>query len=230
MLDDLPNARLAVYIFLEMIALGFALEAVAALMHGDSWWKWTGALIMGILFMVLGVKSAQIVRRCSQYLNSRLIWMTAFVVFSLYSLYFLQRLAAPEFIMNLHERLRGAPGYTVVGLVGAVLSCGFWWITGRMSVPRPLPATIPITDPEVREKIERAVKEIYRAKATYLESPVVYQARVAKDNLRKVTEDTETKAGCLIDMVNLECLPKPPQIISRTELEIKISATAFADA
>src|SRR5216683_8191372 len=122
MLDDLPNARLAVYIFLEMIALGFTLEAVAALMHGDSWWKWTGALIMGVVFMILGVKSAQIVKRCSEYLNSRLIWMAAFVVFSLYSLYFLQPLVAPGLIMNLHERLHGAPGYAIVGLVGAVLS------------------------------------------------------------------------------------------------------------
>jgi len=61
MLGDLPNPRLAGYIFLEMIALGFALEAVAALMRGADWWKWTAALIMGVVFMVVGVKSSQIV-------------------------------------------------------------------------------------------------------------------------------------------------------------------------
>jgi hypothetical protein len=73
MLDDLPNPRLAVYIFLEMIALGFALEAVAAFMRGDDSWKWSGALIMGVVFMVLGVKSGNIVDRGGQYLNARLI-------------------------------------------------------------------------------------------------------------------------------------------------------------
>jgi Na+-transporting NADH:ubiquinone oxidoreductase subunit NqrB len=109
MLDGLPNARLAVYIFLEMIALGFALEAVAALMRGDGWWKWTGALILGAVFMVLGVKSVQIVERCSRYLNARLIWMAVLAVFSLYLLYFLHLSVAVP-IMNLHQRMNGVVG------------------------------------------------------------------------------------------------------------------------
>src|SRR6266853_5658978 len=143
MLDDLPNPRLAVYIFLEMIALGFALEAVAALMHGDSWWKWTGAFIMGIVFMVLGVKSSRIVERCSPYLNTRIIWMAAFAVFSLYSLYFAQRLVGLDLAMTLHERWHGgALGYMILGSIGLIVSCGYWWLAGRMITPS-IPSTAP---------------------------------------------------------------------------------------
>jgi hypothetical protein len=155
MLDDLPNPRLAVYIFLEMIALGFALEAVGALMHGDNWWKWTGAFIMGIVFMVLGVKSARIVERCSPYLNTRIIWMAAFAVFSLYSLYFVQRLVGLDLAMGLQERWRGALGYMIVGSIGLIVSCGYWWLAGRMITPAilstaPTPSATPV--PNLDEK------------------------------------------------------------------------------
>lgn len=150
MLDDLPNPRLAVYIFLEMIALGFALEAVAALMRGDDWWKWTGALIIGVLFMVLGVKSSQIVERCSQYLNARLIWTAVFAVFSLYLLYFLQRLLISALIMNVHQRMNGVGGYVVIALVGAILACGYWWLAGMM--PKSAEKTVASTPPVENEK------------------------------------------------------------------------------
>jgi hypothetical protein len=69
MIDSLPSAKLAVYIFLEMIALGFALEAVAALMRGDHWLKWASALVLGMLFMILGVKSEQILGKFEHLLN-----------------------------------------------------------------------------------------------------------------------------------------------------------------
>jgi hypothetical protein len=60
MSDELPSGDKAVYIFLEMIALGFALEAVASFMRGDVWWRWIGALVLGVLFLVAGVKWLQI--------------------------------------------------------------------------------------------------------------------------------------------------------------------------
>src|ERR1039458_7885766 len=101
MSDELPSGDKAVYIFLEMIALGFALEAVAALMRGDVWWKWTGALVMGILFLVAGIKSQQIKlkvgTRFAHYLNLRPIWMVVLVVFSVY---FLQKPAILDFIID----------------------------------------------------------------------------------------------------------------------------------
>lgn len=58
--DEFPSGDKAVYIFLEMIALGFALEAVASFMRGDVWWRWIGALVLGVLFLVAGVKWLQI--------------------------------------------------------------------------------------------------------------------------------------------------------------------------
>jgi hypothetical protein len=133
-IDDLPTARLAVYIFLEFIALGFALEAVASFMHGESWWKWVGALALGVVFLILGVKSERIIKRFVHYLNSRLLWMLAYGVVVLYSLYFLQRWV-PDLAMNFHQRLQGGLGYATVALLGAILSCGLWWFSGRMLVP-----------------------------------------------------------------------------------------------
>jgi hypothetical protein len=56
MLDEVPTGDKAVYIFLEMTALGFVLEAVAALVRGDAWWKWAGAFLLGASFLLLGVK------------------------------------------------------------------------------------------------------------------------------------------------------------------------------
>jgi hypothetical protein len=124
-----------------MIALGFALEAVAALMRGDVWWKWTGALVMGILFLVAGIKSQQIKlkvgTRFAHYLNLRPIWMVVLVVFSVY---FLQKPAILDFIMNLHQRWQGWFGYAVFGLVGAILLSGYWWLTGAMLKPATQPA------------------------------------------------------------------------------------------
>jgi len=136
MIDDLPTARLAVYIFLEFIALGFALEAVTSFMHGENWWQWAGALVLGVVFMVLGVKSESIIKRFERYLNSRLLWMLACGVVILYSLYFLQRWL-PDFAVSLHQRLPGTLGYATVALVGAILACGCWWLTGKMLSPAP---------------------------------------------------------------------------------------------
>lgn len=70
--DELPSGDKAVYIFLEMIALGFALEAVTSFMHGDIWWKWTGALALGVLFLLAGVKWLQIKMTIGQRLASSL--------------------------------------------------------------------------------------------------------------------------------------------------------------
>ena len=72
MTDEVPSTKLAVYLFLEMIALGFALEAVAAFMRGAEWWRWLGAIGLGIVFMVLGVKSGAVIDRCSGRINWKL--------------------------------------------------------------------------------------------------------------------------------------------------------------
>jgi len=56
MLDDVPAGDLAVFGFLEMLALGFVLEGVAAFMRADHWWKWSGSLLLGLLFFLAGIK------------------------------------------------------------------------------------------------------------------------------------------------------------------------------
>jgi hypothetical protein len=128
MIDDLPNSRLAVYIFLEMIALGFALEAVAAFARGDSVLKWVGLLVMGIVFMVLGVKSSRLLKGIQGYLNSRVIWMFLFVAGCLFSLYFVQRLFGLH--MSEYRRFHDTTGYLAVSIIGVIVFCGLWWLAG----------------------------------------------------------------------------------------------------
>jgi hypothetical protein len=94
-------------------------------------------------------------------------------------------------------------------------SRAFRWLAGK-TFSAPIPNIIYITNPEVLEKLERAMKEFYRAKAAFLESPEVYQARAARDEYRKTTEDIEAKAGCSIDTVKVG-LPKPPNVVNRVE-------------
>ena len=56
MLDDIPRGDIAIYVFLEMVALGFVLDAVDALMRGDPRRKWVGATVIGLIFFVVGLK------------------------------------------------------------------------------------------------------------------------------------------------------------------------------
>src|SRR5580700_12080346 len=55
MLDSVPWGDLAVFGFLEMVALGFVLEAVAAFERGDHWWKWLGSVVLGLMFFLAGI-------------------------------------------------------------------------------------------------------------------------------------------------------------------------------
>ncbi len=139
--DELPSGSKAIYIFLEMIALGFALEAVTAFMRGDVWWKWSGALLLGVLFLAGGVKSQQIRLkmggRLAYYLSRRPLWM---VVFVLFSLYFLQKPVVLDLIVRSHQRFQGWLGYALFGSVGALLLAGFWWVTGAILKPTSRPA------------------------------------------------------------------------------------------
>jgi hypothetical protein len=68
MVENLPSTKLAVYIFLEMIALAFVLEAIPTLMRGG-YRRGSIELILGIIFMFLGVKSEQITKQISTSVN-----------------------------------------------------------------------------------------------------------------------------------------------------------------
>jgi hypothetical protein len=83
--DEIPNGEKAAYLVVEMIALGFFLGAVDALMRGDDWWKWVGALVAGIVFMVVGVKLPKITSAWSRTdrgtrKDSIYPWITFFVI------------------------------------------------------------------------------------------------------------------------------------------------------
>jgi hypothetical protein len=54
--SELPTGDLAVYIFLEFFALGFALEAVWAFVHDPVWWKWIAWTCCVLLFFISGLK------------------------------------------------------------------------------------------------------------------------------------------------------------------------------
>ncbi|HEV1995785.1 MAG TPA: hypothetical protein VGR03_15745 [Candidatus Acidoferrum sp.] len=56
MADELPSGDKAVYIYLEFIALGFALEAVAAFVRGDGWHIWAGSIVLSAVFLLAGIK------------------------------------------------------------------------------------------------------------------------------------------------------------------------------
>ena len=63
MLDDIPRGDLAVYVFLEMVALGFVLEAVSSFAHGDHWVRWAGLTFLGLAFFVAGIKGPTVKKR-----------------------------------------------------------------------------------------------------------------------------------------------------------------------
>jgi hypothetical protein len=142
MVDELPSSDKVVYLFLEMIALGFALEAVSSFMHGVSWWKWLGALVLSILFLLLGIKSPQIKLKArthlAHYLDTR---PKVMVVLLLFSLYFVRTPFLLESVMNLHQRWQGWFGYLLFGLIGAILLTVYWRLTGAILRPIPQPAS-----------------------------------------------------------------------------------------
>jgi hypothetical protein len=55
------------------------------------------------------------------------------VIFVVYSLGLLMKPAAQEFVMKLHVGpMSGWLGYVSAAIIGAILLCGYWWLTGKM--------------------------------------------------------------------------------------------------
>lgn len=54
--DQLPSGSMAVYVFLEMVALAFVFGAVEAFVSDRPWYVWVGCLVLGILFFLAGIK------------------------------------------------------------------------------------------------------------------------------------------------------------------------------
>jgi hypothetical protein len=61
-------------------------------------------------------------------------WM---VILTFYSLYLLGRPPLIEIAMKLHKMtLSGIAGYLIVGFLGALVFCGYWWFVSKM-FPKP---------------------------------------------------------------------------------------------
>jgi hypothetical protein len=181
----------------------------------------------------------------AHYLNSRPILITVFLIFSLGLFLTLTR-------PDLHQRLQGWPGFATAGLVGAILSCGIWWFSGKVPSPAPaasalssssasMPATSGSTvggdsqyalfnfSLEEKAEFEKLKAPLVQYKAAILDTPEYYQARVSEDKFREMLESLETKYGCLIDTNKNQCLPKPPATISGGKVDIEVSVRMVAD-
>lgn len=64
-----------------------------------------------------------------QYL--RPIWTGIFII---YAVYLLQKTSSMEATMELHKKINlpSPVVYLIVGLLGAVILCGYWWLTGKL--------------------------------------------------------------------------------------------------
>ncbi len=56
MASELPSGGLAVYVFLEMVALAFVFGAVEAFTNNKPWYVWAGCLVLGVLFFLAGIR------------------------------------------------------------------------------------------------------------------------------------------------------------------------------
>lgn len=60
MVDELPSGDRAVYLFLEMIALGFVLTAIDAVVNGKAPIVWLSCFALSVIFFLAGIKWPQI--------------------------------------------------------------------------------------------------------------------------------------------------------------------------
>src|SRR5437016_2340249 len=133
MATESPDRRHWIVIFLAILDFCCVLLAAERYDKGDirvgTYW-----LLAGIALSLLGWKWPQI-RTAIGLANRQYTRMILTLVFFGLSLYLFHALATRDFIMQMHQRLRGWPGFAVASLVGATVSCGYWWLTGRMFVP-----------------------------------------------------------------------------------------------
>ena len=59
--DDIPTPAKGVYIYFDYIALGFVLVAIEEFVrHMSAWRVWSGCLVMGALFLFIGIMGSQV--------------------------------------------------------------------------------------------------------------------------------------------------------------------------
>jgi hypothetical protein len=66
-------------------------------------------------------------------------------IFLFYSIYLLAQPAIMETVMTLHRKFPNWQGYALTGTLGALVLCGYWWLTGFMFTSQPKAAIKPDT-------------------------------------------------------------------------------------
>lgn len=96
------------------------------------------AITVGVLPIVINKSTEVHLDWVRRYLRE--IWFGIFVFFLVYWVFTKPEIT--EAVVNLHQHLHGWIGYVVVGISGAILFCGFWWLTGVTLKPPQPPAQV----------------------------------------------------------------------------------------
>jgi hypothetical protein len=91
-------------------------------------------VVAGLVMTIIGLVGF-LVCMWPHFKDNRLTARPILTIGSLAALVWLLPLAAPEFIMQLHQRLDGWAGYLVIGITATILSCGAWWLYGVFLTP-----------------------------------------------------------------------------------------------
>ena len=79
--DDIPTPAKGVYIYFEYIALGFVLVAIEEFVrHMSTWLVWSGCLVMGAMFLFIGIMGARVKSWLSLHRSSWLLFACTLIV------------------------------------------------------------------------------------------------------------------------------------------------------
>jgi hypothetical protein len=78
MADELPSGDRAVYIFLEMIALGFVLTAIDTVVNGKAPIVWLSCFVLSIIFFLAGIKWPQIKQVLGEQFSDTVEWAASY--------------------------------------------------------------------------------------------------------------------------------------------------------
>ena len=130
MANESTAGRYWIVLFLASVDLVCVFEAGDSIREGhiEAGVIWLAAAVG---FSLIGFYWPALRKRGARYFNSRLAWT---VVFTLCSLYLLQKRSVLDYMMTLHQK-RGGWGYPIAAIVGAALLTGYWWLTGALLKP-----------------------------------------------------------------------------------------------
>jgi hypothetical protein len=84
-------------------------------------------------------------------------------------------------------------------------------------------------NPTEQKKLDSLKGQLFHLKAQELDAPEYYKWKAEHSQYQDEVDDIETKVGCLIDLVKVECLPKPPDNLQSGDIGIDVSTSLVAD-